>query len=252
MNYEETFRKMRAMRLLGMHEAFKLSLETKQSQQLPGDELMHMLVEAEYEDRQNRKVNRYLKAARFRYQAGVEEVDFTFPRGLDKNQLLRLASCQFLEKQENILITGPTGVGKSYLASALGHQACMKGYKVFYYNTAKLFSQLKMSRADGSYMKMINRLEKQDLLILDDFGLHPLDEENRLMLLEVIEDRHGRRSTIVTSQLPVIQWYELFQAQTIADAVLDRIVHTAHRLELMGESMRKKKSNSITNKNDVS
>lgn len=242
MNYEETFRKMRVMRMLGMHDAFKLSLETKQHQQLASDELIHLLIEAEYEDRQNRKIHRYLKAARFRYQSSMEEVDFSSPRGLDKNQLLRLASCQFLEKQENIIITGPTGVGKSYLASALGHQGCMKGYKVLYYNSAKLFTQLKMSRADGSYVKFINRLEKQDLLILDDFGLHPLDEENRLMLLEVIEDRHGRRSTMVTSQLPVIKWYELFQAQTIADAVLDRIVHTAHRIELKGESLRKKKS----------
>ena len=133
-------------------------------------------------------------------------------------------------------------MGKSYLASALGHQGCMKGYKVLYYNSAQLFTQLKMSRADGSYVKLINRLEKQNLLILDDFGLHPLDEENRLMLLEVMEDRHGRRSTMVTSQLPVIKWYELFQAQTIADAVLDRIVHTAHRTELKGESLRKGKS----------
>lgn len=251
MNYEETFRKMRVMRMLGMHEAFKLSLETKQHQQLASDELIHLLIEAEYEDRQNRKIHRYLKAARFRYQSSMEEVDFYAPRSLDKNQLLRLASCQFLDKQENILITGPTGVGKSYLASALGHQACMKGYQVLYYNSAKLFAQLKMSRADGSYVKLINRLEKQDLLILDDFGLHPLDEDNQLMLLEVIEDRHGRRSTVVTSQLPVIKWYELFQAQTIADAVLDRIVHTAHRLELKGESMRKKKSD-ITKKNTVS
>lgn len=251
MNYEETFRKMKAMRMLGMHEAFKLSLETKQHQQLASDQLIHLLIEAEYEDRQNRKIHRYLKAARFRYQSCVEEIDFSAHRGLEKNQLLRLASCQFIERKENILITGSTGVGKSYLASALGHQACMRGFKVLYYNSAKLFAQLKMSRADGSYLKLINRLEKQDLLIIDDFGLQPLDEENRLMLLEVIEDRHGRRSTIVTSQLPVIKWHEMFGEQTIADAVLDRIVHTAHRLELKGESMRKKKS-SINRKNPVS
>lgn len=251
MNYEETFRKMKTMRMLGMYEAFKLSLETKQHQQFTSDQLIHLLIEAEYEDRQNRKTQRYLKAARFRYQSCVEEIDFSASRGIEKNQLLRLASCQFIERKENILITGSTGVGKSYLASALGNQACMKGFKVLYYNTTKLFAQLKMSRADGSYLKLINRLEKQDLLIMDDFGLQPLDQENRLMLLEVIEDRHGRRSTIVTSQLPVIKWHELFGEQSIADAVLDRIVHTAHRLELKGESMRKKKS-SIKRKNPVS
>lgn len=251
MNYQETFRKMRTMKLLGMYEAFKASVETRQHEQLPVDQLLHLLIDAEYEDRQNRKINRYLKAAKFRYQSSVEEVDFSASRGLDKNHLLRLASCQFVEKQENVIITGPTGVGKSYIASAIGHQACMKGYRVLYFNTSKLFSQLKMSRVDGSYTKFINRLEKQDLLILDDFGLHPLDEDNRLMLLEIIEDRHGRKSTIMTSQLPVIKWYELFQAQTIADAVLDRIVHTAHRLELKGESMRKRKS-SIKKENTLS
>lgn len=242
MNTEETITKMKTMRLLGMCDAFQTSLETRQHEQLSADELVSLLVQAEYDDRQNRKVNRYLKAARFRYSAQVEQIDFISPRGLDRNTVLRLASCQFIEKHENLIITGPTGVGKSYLASALGHQACMQGHKVLYLNTAKLFSQLKMSKADGSYPKLIHRIEKQDLLLLDDFGLYPLDEESRLMLLEVIEDRHGRRSTLITSQLPVTKWYDLFQAQTIADAVLDRIVHTAHRLELKGESMRKTKA----------
>ena len=241
MNQQETIRKMKVMRLLGMQAAFQTSLETRQYEQLSADELITLLVQAEYDDRQNRKVNRYLKAARFRYTAQVEQIDFTSSRGLERNTLLRLASCQFIEKHENLLITGPTGVGKSYLASAIGHQACNNGFKVLYLNTAKLFAELKMSKADGSYTKLINRIEKQDLLILDDFGLYPLDEESRLMLLEVIEDRHGRHSTLITSQLPVVKWYDLFQAQTIADAVLDRIVHTAHRLELKGESMRKTK-----------
>jgi len=146
----------------------------------------------------------------------------------------------FINKGENILITGATGVGKSYLSSALGHQACQSGYKTLYFNTQKLFSRLKMLKADGSYTKEISRMEKYDLLILDDFGLAPLDSTARMFLLEIIEDRHGRKSTIISSQLPVAKWYEVIGESTIADAILDRMVHTAHRIELKGESLRKK------------
>ena len=154
--------------------------------------------------------------------------------------MMRFADCSFVEKHENVLITGSTGIGKSFVASALGNQACMLGYSVIYANAAKLFSKLKMTKADGSYVKEIVRIEKQDLLIIDDFGLQPLDAQNRNMLLEIMEDRHGNRSTIITSQLPVAKWYDVIGEQTIADAILDRIVHDAHRIELIGESLRKK------------
>ncbi len=237
---QATQQKMKQMHLFGMAQAFQTSLESRQAENFTLDELMSYLIEAEWEDRQQRKIQRYLTTARFRYPASIETVDFQHPRHLDKNQLLRLANGQFVEKHENLIITGSTGVGKSFIASAIGHQGCQLGYRVLYFNTAKLFAQLKMSKADGSYLKEMNRIEKQDLLILDDFGLAPLDTTSRLMLLEIMEDRHGRRSTLITSQLPVSQWYEVLEEPTVADAILDRLVHTAHRLELSGESMRKK------------
>ena len=243
MSNSATIEKMKEMKFFGMQKAFELSMETGTTNDFTTDELIAYLIEAEYNDRQTRKMNRLIRSARFRYAAEVEQVHYPESRGLDKNQLLRLATGDYMQRKESIIITGPTGVGKSYIASALGHQACTDGYKVLYYNASKLFSLLKMSKADGSYLKYINRIEKQDLLILDDFGLHPLDEENKLALLEIIEDRHGKRSTIITSQIPVKKWHELLDNQTIADAILDRIVHTAHRIELKGESMRKKMIN---------
>jgi DNA replication protein DnaC len=231
--------KMSQMKLYGMHQAYHGLLERNQHHSLTNDEFTNLLVQAEWDERENRKINRYLKGARFRYQASIEEIDFTKNRSLDKSFLLRLADCSFIKRKEDLLITGPTGVGKSYMASAIGHQACQSGYKVLYFNSQKLFARLKMSKADGSYNKEINKIEKQDLLILDDFGLQPLDNYNCSTLMEIIEDRHGRKSTIISSQLPVSSWYDVIIESTIADAILDRLVHKAHRLELKGESMRK-------------
>jgi DNA replication protein DnaC len=153
---------------------------------------------------------------------------------------LKLACCNFIDKKENIIITGPTGVGKSHVASALGHQACIRGYKTVYHNIGKLLAGLKMQRADGSYLREINNLKKQDLLILDDFGIAQLDTQSRLDLLEIMEDRYGKGSTIITSQLPITKWHDVIEDSTIADAILDRLVHNAHRIELKGMSMRKK------------
>ncbi|HXB33318.1 MAG TPA: IS21-like element helper ATPase IstB [Puia sp.] len=233
--------KLAQMKLHGMWHAFKTLQESHHSEGLTHDELVDQLVQAEWEQRENKKFNRYLRLARFRYTASVEEVDFTALRGLDKNQFVRLAEGSFVQKRENLLITGATGAGKSYLASALGHQACLLGYRTLYFNTQKLFSRLKMLKADGSYGREINKIERADLIILDDFGMQPLDNGSRMIFLEIIEDRHGRRSTLIASQLPVSKWYEIIGDSTIADAILDRMVHTAHRIELKGESMRKTK-----------
>lgn len=233
--------KLSTMKMTGMQQAYQTLLESNKHHSLTNDEFLNMLIQAEWEERENRKINRHLRLARFRYPANIEELDFTANRNLDKTQMLRLADCSFVKRKENVLITGPTGVGKSYLASALGHQACLNGYKTLYFNTQKLFPKLKMNKADGSYAKEVDKIEKHDLLILDDFGMQPLDNISRMALMEIIEDRHAKKSTIISSQLPVNMWYEIIGDSTVADAILDRMVHTAHRIELKGDSMRKKK-----------
>lgn len=236
---QETLEKIKKLKLLGMARAYQTSLENDKLQQLSADELITLLVEAEWDDRLNRNIERRLRNAKFRYQSSIESIDFGADRNLDRNQMMRFAECTYIRKQENILITGSTGIGKSHIATALGHQACTLGFKVYYANMAKLFSKLKMGKADGSYIREISRIERQDLLILDDFGLLPIDNQNRSALMEIIEDRHKKASMIITSQLPVNCWHEVIGEKTIADAILDRIVHDAHRIELKGESLRK-------------
>ncbi|HEY0743040.1 MAG TPA: IS21-like element helper ATPase IstB [Chryseosolibacter sp.] len=233
---------MKTMKLYGMVRAFRTSLESGNADKWTADELLSMLIDSEWDERYNRKLDRNLKNAKFRYKAAVEQINFDTPRDLNKNHTLRLADCDFIDKKENVIITGSTGIGKSYIASALGHQACSLGYKVLYEHTAKLFARLKMAKADGTYLKEVTKMEKQELLIIDDFGIQPLDQQSRTILMEIIEDRHGKRSTVFTSQVPVSKWHEVIGEQTIADAILDRIIHVAHRLELKGESMRKKKT----------
>jgi DNA replication protein DnaC len=236
-----TLDKMRKMKFFGMFRAFKASLEANQLQNYTADELIANMVEAEWDDRQNRRIERGLLNARFRYKASVEDLYYHANRNIDRNQMMRLAECNFINRNENLLITGSTGIGKSYIASALGHQACMLGYRVLYANTPKLFAKLKMAKADASYIKEITKIEGQHLLILDDFGIQPFDAQSRQSLMEIIEDRHGKTSMIITSQLPVNKWYEVIGEKTIADAILDRIIHDAHRMELKGESLRKKR-----------
>ena len=235
-----TLEKMRKMKFFGMFRAFKTSLEGEQNHTCSPDEMIATLIEAEWDDRQNRAIDRQLKNARFRYKAAIEQIYYHTDRNMDRNMIMRFAECSFIDKHENILITGSTGIGKSYIASAIGHQACSLGYKVMYANTQKLFGRLKMAKADGSYIREIAKIERQNLLILDDFGIQPFDAGSRSALMEIIEDRHGKSSIIITSQVPVNKWYEVIGEKTVADAILDRIIHESHRLELEGESLRKK------------
>lgn len=236
---QETLEKIKKLRLLGMAREYESSLENDKLLHLSSDELITMLVEAEWDDRMNRNIERRLRNARFRYQSCMESIDYLAERNLDRNQIMRFAECNFIKKHENIIITGSTGIGKSYIATALGHQACTMGFRVYYANLGKLFSRLKMGKADGSYLREISKIERQDLLIIDDFGLLPIDNQNRSALMEIVEDRHKKASMIITSQLPVNCWHDVIGEKTIADAILDRIVHDAHRVDLMGESLRK-------------
>jgi DNA replication protein DnaC len=238
----ETLDKMRKMKFYGMLRAFKMNLEAGKAEQYTTDQMVEHLVDAEWDERHNRSIGRHITNARFRYKASIEQIIYDQERPLDQNQILRFAACDFINRKENILITGSTGIGKSYIASAIGHQACLSGYRTLYYNVSKLFSQLKMAKGDGSYAKEISKIEKQQLLILDDFGIQPLDAQNRSALMEIIEDRHAKASIIITAQVPVNKWHEIIGETTIADAILDRVVHGAHRIELFGESMRKKKT----------
>ena len=234
---EKNLEQLNLMKFYGMVAAYQAAIQGKQS--FTNDELVSILIQAEWEDRESRKIRRHLKAARFRYHAAIEEITYGPDRNLDKTMMTRLTDCSFIKRNENILICGPTGVGKSFISSALGNQACHLGLKVLYFNTQKLFTWLRMSKADGSYMREINRIEKQDLLIIDDFGLQEMDEQNRMAFLEIVEDRHDRKSTIISSQLPVSLWYNVIGEGSVADAILDRLVNGAHRLDLMGDSLRK-------------
>ncbi|MDP7090784.1 MAG: IS21-like element helper ATPase IstB [Dehalococcoidia bacterium] len=241
-NNQATLNKLTQMRLPGMVRAFRATMETGFKQSITPDELVSHLVDTEWDERYNRKLARLIKAARFRYPASFEEIDLESPRNLEKNLLLRLSEKGWIEAHQFVLVTGPTGTGKSFVVSALGHQACMHGFKTGYYSCSKLFKQLKLARADGSYLKALVRIQKLDLFILDDIGLEPFDPQSRMALLEILEDRIGRRSTIIVSQIPIAMWHQIIGDPTIADAICDRIFHSSHRIELKGESMRKKQS----------
>jgi DNA replication protein DnaC len=238
---EATLTKMKQMKLYGMHSVFKTAIETGKSDNYTLDQFVSMIIDAEWDDKNNRRIARSIKNAKFHYKASIESIVYEDSRNIDQTKLLRLAECEFINKKENILITGSTGAGKSYIATALGYQACIEGYNVMYYNTTKLFSELKMAKADGSYLKVLSKIARQHLIILDDFGLQPLDSQNRIALLEIIEDRNNKGSVIITSQVPVQSWYETIGEKTIADAILDRLIHGANRIELKGESMRRKR-----------
>lgn len=240
MNTNATIEKMQKMRLNGMKRAYESSFETRNQDTFTNDEFIAWLIESEDNGRNNSRTERLLKNAKFHYQASLEEINYSGDRNIDRNLLSRLSDCSFIDRNENILITGCTGTGKSFLATALGHQSCIKGYKVLYYNLGKLFQKLMMAKADGSYIKELNKIESHDLLIIDDFGLQAINNEKQMILMDLVEDRNQKRATIFCSQLPVKNWYDLIEEKTIADAILDRIIHSAIRFELQGESMRKK------------
>lgn len=196
------------------------------------DQFVSWLVSSEWDDRRNRAVERAVKSANFRYKANVEEIDFSIERGMDRDQILRLAELGFVKEHKDLFVTGSTGTGKSYLVTALGYQACQKGFKVLYASTARLMGLLKAAKAKGTILLELKKIERMDVLILDDFGIQPFDAQTRGLLLDIIEDRHGKKTTIRTSQIPVKDWYDIIGEKTIADAILDRIVHQVVRIEL--------------------
>ena len=236
---QETLDKMRQMRLLGMYNAFKISMESFKTESMTTDQFVAWLVSNEWDDRCNRMIERLIKQASFRYKASLEEVDYSQERGLERNLLERLAELSFVKESRDLFITGSSGTGKSYIATALGYRACQKGMKVLYANTARLMGQLKMAKAKGTILQELKKIERADLLVLDDFGIQPFDAGGRMNLMDIVEDRYGKKSTLITSRVPVKDWYDIIGEKTIADAVLDRIVHQAIRIELHGDSIRK-------------
>jgi len=242
MNTTTSLDQMQQLKLLGMHQTYHSQLELPMNQQLEGHELIAHLLGAEQLYRVNEKTTYYLKLAKLKLPATMEQIEYSPARNLTKQQLATLAEGRYLDQGENLLITGATGCGKSFLACALEHQACIQGYKTTYLNMNRLIEKVALSRLDGSYIKLLNHLERQSLIILDDFGLQPMNQELRLTLLQLLEDRYGKKSIIITSQLPVSKWHEYINDPTLADAILDRLTANASRIELKGESLRRKKS----------
>ena len=224
-----------------MSRAYQAALSMPVQDQPSLSMFMARLAEAEIQDRTHKKTQLFLLQSKLRYNAVLEQVHCNDNRNLSKEKLMTISDCSFVERAENLLITGATGCGKSYLACAIGRQACTLGYRTLYFGINRFFGKITDAKLDGSFVKLLNQIEKTHLLILDDFGLYPLDGVSRLALLQILEDRYGKKSVIITSQLPVAKWYEHIGESTIADAIMDRLAVNAHRFELKGESLRKKK-----------
>lgn len=239
MNTQSTVEKLKKMRLKGMAQVHHLSMQDKLHQDYTLDQYTALLVDQEWEFRQNRKIENLIKRAKFRSSASLTNIDFTTSRGLDKNQFDRLATLSFIERRQNLIITGPTGTGKTYLAQALGHQACILLHKTQYYTMSNLSDQLKLAKIQGDYQRKIKSIQQSALLIIDDFGLCEIDNILRQALMDIVEFKYNQSSIIITSQIPVANWHQLIGEGTIADAILDRLVHSSHRIDLNGESLRK-------------
>ena len=233
---------MNRMKLFGMAAAFNESLSSTFAETMTPDSFLGWLLSREWDYRSAMAIERLIRGAAFRYKAYLEQIDYTISRGLERNQMERLASLDFVHQGQNLFITGSSGTGKSFIATALGYQACKSGIRTLYANASKLMGTLKVAKAKGTIDVELKKIERCPLLILDDLFLVPLDAKERPILLDIIEDRHGRKSIIITSQLPVSSWYDAIGDPTVADAILDRIVHTAHQIELSGESIGKIKA----------
>ena len=238
----QTVEKLYQMRLDTLAAAFKEQLEQPSLGNLSFEERFAMIVDREWTSRENRKLSRRLKAARLRLKATVEDIDYRHPRGLDQSVMRSLITCQWIKGHQNVIITGPTGIGKSYLSEALADKACRDGFTALDYRATLLLKELEISRGDGSYLKFLDRMAKIDLLVIDDWVMDPLTDTERRDFLEIMEGRHGFKATVITSQYPVAKWHERIGEPTTADAILDRIIHNAHRITLKGESLRKTRS----------
>jgi DNA replication protein DnaC len=239
---EQTLDKLNQLKLTGMAQALREQLQNPECPSLAFEDRLGLLVDREWDAKESRGLTRRLQTARLKQPATVEDLDFHTPRGLDKAGLLALAECHFIKSHHNLIITGPTGVGKSYLACAIANKACRLKYSARYFRLGNLLSTIVLARADGRYPAFMRRLERTDLLLLDDWGLYPVEQEGARDLFDVLEDRSQRGAVIIVSQIPVAHWYDLFAAPTIADAILDRLVHNAYRIDMKGESMRKRNS----------
>ncbi len=237
---QATLQTLRSFKLFGMAEALEQQSKQPDVESLSFEERMGLLIDRESTSRDNRRLSRLLRLAKLREQACVQDIDYRHPRGLQKSLVTSLATCGWVRKAQNVCLSGPTGCGKTYLACALGHAACRQGLSVRYWRLPRLFEGVRIAHGDGSYARLLSSLAKTDLLILDDWGLKQPAIQERHDLLEVLEDRYGNRATLVTSQLPVKNWHAYLGEPTVADAILDRLVHNAHKIQLSGDSMRKK------------
>ena len=240
MNTTQTLEQLRELKLSGMASSYSSQLELPLNQQLDAHELIGHLVQAETLHRSNEKTATYLKLAKLRLPATTHQIECSVARGLTKQQLSLLMEAGYIKAGEPLLITGATGSGKSFLACALGHHACTMGYRVAYLNMNRFTERIMLAKLDGTYLKVLNHYERMPLLILDDFGLTPMDHTMQVALLQILEDRYAKKSIIVTSQLPVGKWHEFIQEPTLADAIMDRLTAKAHRIELKGQSRRRK------------